>query len=204
MNAKLDDKTLKEMFHTLTHEAWHKVAEEQEIAWWQETNRFCGTCGAAMEPHPTERAMCCPKCGYRVYPRIMPAVITVITRKRPEDGVEEILLQRNAHYGLPHWTLVAGFVDPGETFEEAVIREAREESGVKVKNPRYFSSQAWPFPSNIMVAFFSEWESGELKPDGEEVVASGWFDRDHLPPLPRTGSVARRMIDAWITGRAQP
>lgn len=198
-SCRLDDKVLKEMFHSLSPEAWRKVAEEQELHWWRETNRFCGACGAELKPHPnpTERAMCCPSCGFRSYPKVMPAVIAVVVRTRP-DGVEEILLQRNAHYGLPYWTLVAGFVDAGETFEEAVCREAKEESGIEVKNPRYFGSQAWPFPSNIMVAFTCEWASGELNPDGEEVTANGWFSRDDLPPLPRPGSIARRMIDAWI------
>lgn len=199
VSPRIDDKALKEMFHSLGPEEWKLVSREQELKWWAETNRFCGKCGHAMERHadPKETAMCCPSCGIRSYPKVMPAVIAVITRHLP-GRPEEILLQRNAHYGLPYWTLVAGFVDPGETFEDAVKREAQEESGIKVKNPKYFGSQIWPFPSNIMVAFTCEWESGELKPDGDEVVESGWFDRDHLPPLPRPGSIARRMVDAWV------
>lgn len=198
-SPRIDDKLLKEMFHSLGPEEWRRVSREQELAWWWETNRFCGKCGQPLAPHPdpNEHAMCCAACGFRSYPKVMPAVITVITRRLP-GRPEEILLQRNAHYGLPYWTLVAGFVDPGETFEDAVVREAKEESGVLVHNLRYFGSQIWPFPSNIMVAFFCEWKEGELHPDGDEVVESGWFDRDHLPPLPRKGSIARSMVDAWI------
>lgn len=99
---------------------------------------------------------------------------------------------------LRNRTLVAGFVDPGENFEDAVRREVREEASIEVGNLRYFGSQAWPFPSNIMVAFQAEYVAGELAPDGEEVVESGWFDRAHLPEIPHKGSIARAMIDAWL------
>ncbi len=199
VSDRIDDKVLKEMFHSLGPEEWRKVSREQELAWWKESNRFCGRCGQPLAPHPNpeEHAMCCAACGFRSYPKIMPAVITLVVRRRPGHP-EEILLQRNAHYGLPYWTLVAGFVDPGETFEDAVLREAREESGVEVKNLTYFGSQIWPFPSNMMVAFRCEWASGELDPDGDEVTEAAWFTRDALPALPRVGSIARRMIDAWV------
>ena len=103
-----------------------------------------------------------------------------------------------SHYKLRNWTLVAGFVDAGENFEDAVRREVREEASIEVKDLRYFGSQAWPFPSNIMVAFRAEYASGELVPDGEEVVESGWFDKEHLPEIPLKGSIARAMIDAWL------
>ena len=88
--------------------------------------------------------------------------------------------------------------DPGESLEDAIRREVREEASIEVKDIRYFGSQTWPFPSNIMIGFRAEYASGELKPDGEEVVESGWFDREHLPEIPRHGSIARAMLDAWI------
>ncbi len=90
------------------------------------------------------------------------------------------------------------FVDPGESLEDAIRREVREEASIEVKDIRYFGSQTWPFPSNIMIGFRAEYTGGELKPDGEEVVESGWFDREHLPEIPRHGSIARAMLDAWI------
>ena len=96
------------------------------------------------------------------------------------------------------WSLVAGFVDPGESLEDAIRREVREEASIEVKDIRYFGSQTWPFPSNIMIGFRAEYASGELKPDGEEVVESGWFDRARLPEIPRHGSIARAMLDEWI------
>ena len=190
----LDDRVLRELFATSTPDEWRGLAKTHELEHWAETNRFCGRCGAEMTPHtdPAERAMKCPQCGFLVYPRITPAVIVLVCKG------DKILLQRNTHYRLPHWTLVAGFVDPAETFEEAVRREVREEASLEIGNIRYFGSQIWPFPSNIMVGFFADWVGGELHPDGSEVVESGWFGRDELPSIPGKVSIARRLIDAWL------
>ena len=97
-------------------------------------------------------------------------------------------------------SLVAGFVDAGECLEDAVRREIREEASIEVKDIRYFGSQTWPFPSNIMIGFRAEYASGDLKPDGEEVIESGWFARTNPPEIPRPGSIARTMLDAWEKG----
>ena len=188
---------LREMFATMTPEEIRTASRERELEEWRAVNRFCGKCGAAMRPHenPAERAFVCPACGYTAYPKLSPAVIALVTRG------DEALLQRNSHYRAAHWSLVAGFVDPGENLEEAVRREIREESSLEVKDLRYVSSQTWPFPSNIMIGFRAEYASGELKPDGEEVIASDWFRRGNLPEIPRRGSIARAMLDAWEAGR---
>ena len=187
-------KNLRDTFRDMTPDEMREASREAEIAEWRETNRFCGRCGAEMKPHDDqcERALVCAKCGYMVYPRISPAVIVLVTKG------DKVLLQRNTHYRGVVWSLVAGFVDPGESLEDAIRREVREEASIEVKDIRYFGSQTWPFPSNIMIGFRAEYASGELKPDGEEVVESGWFDREHLPAIPRHGSIARAMLDAWI------
>ena len=189
---------LREMFHALPPEEFRAVARRQEIAEWRRINRFCGCCGAEMRHHenPAERAMVCPSCGYVAYPKITPAIIVLVTKG------DSILLQRNSHYHVPYWSLVAGFVDPGENFEEAVRREIREEASIEVRDIRYFGSQCWPFPSNMMVGFKAEYASGELRPDGEEVVESGWFTRDALPPIPRPRSLARALIEDWLAACA--
>ena len=184
---------LRERFATMTPAEIRAASAERELREWRETNRFCGKCGTPMAPHakPEERAFVCPACGYTAYPKLSPAVITLVTRG------DEILLQRNSHYRSAHWSLVAGFVEPGETLEEAARREIREEASIEVRDLRYVQSQTWPFPSNIMIGFRAEYASGELKPDGEEVIESGWFRRGSLPEIPRQGSIARMMIDDW-------
>ena len=191
-----DEKSLRDLYETLPPDEWRKASYESELKNWRETNRFCGRCGAAMSPHAnaSEHAMVCPACGYMAYPRVTPAVIVLIKKG------DQILLQRNSHYRLPHWSLVAGFVDPAETFEEAVQREAFEESKLTVGHIRYFGSQIWPFPSNIMIGYIADWVSGDAIPDGEEVIQSGWFGRENLPPLPKKVSIARKMVDAWYNG----
>ena len=189
----LDAKELRAVLSRLTPEEFRRISAERMLAHWQETNRFCGTCGAAMTRHanPAENAFVCPACGYLAYPKICPAVIVLVTKG------DKILLQRNSLYGLNNWTLVAGFVDPGENFEDAVRREIAEEASIEVKDIRYFGSQSWPFPSTVMVGFRAEYASGTLTPDGEEVLKSDWFDKDHLPEIPHPGSIARQLIDAW-------
>lgn len=129
------------------------------------------------------------------HPKLSPAVVVLVTKG------DKILLQRNTHYKLRNWTLVAGFVDAGENFEDAVRREVLEEASIEVKDLRYFGSQTWPFPSNIMVGFRAEYASGELVPDGEEVLESGWFAGNDLPEIPLKGSIARQMIDKWLQER---
>ena len=111
------------------------------------------------------------------------------------SGMTNSTVFDNTHYKGVVWSLVAGFVDAGENLEDAVRREIREEASIEVKDIRYFGSQTWPFPSNIMIGFRAEYAGGELKPDGEEVIESGWFDRAHHPEIPRPGSIARTMLD---------
>lgn len=197
MVKDIDEKELRALFGKVPDEEWRALGREHELAVWRDSNRFCGRCGAPMAPHadPRERAMVCTKCGFPVYPRITPAVIVLVTKG------DEILLQRNSHYHHSFWSIVAGFVDPGETLEEAVRREIREEASIEVKNVRYVKSQAWPFPSNIMLGFRAEYASGTLKADGVEVQTSGWFDRGHLPEIPSKVSIARALIDQWIEER---
>ena len=180
----------------MSHEERKAASREREIEEWKAVNRFCGKCGAAMRRHenPDEPAYVCPTCGYMAYPKISPAVIVLVTKD------DQVLLQRNSHYKSANWSLVAGFVDPGENLEEAVRREVREESSIEVTDIRYVRSQTWPFPSNIMIGFRAEYASGELPPDGEEVLASQWFGRGNLPAIPRKGSIARALLDDWSAG----
>jgi NAD+ diphosphatase len=159
-----------------------------ELASWQSAHRFCGACGAPTKRRDEQFAFDCPACGAEFWPRVTPAVIMLVHRG------DEILLVKHARARASIYSCVAGFVEAGETLEEAVAREVAEEVGLKVGTPVYLASQAWPFPHALMTAFLVPWESGEPVPDGEEIVDAQWFRRGHLPELPPGISIARRLV----------
>ena len=156
---------------------------------WRSTTRFCGMCGAPAKDKHDEVARLCTACGFVTYPRICPAILAVVTKG------DKILLARNAKFTTGVFSLVAGFVETGEHFEACVRREVCEETGIEVDNVTYVASQPWPFPDALMVGFTSTWKSGEIKPDGVEIVEAGWFGPDNPPPLPPPGSLSRKLID---------
>jgi NAD+ diphosphatase len=160
---------------------------------WNRLNRFCGHCGSPMQDKSDERAKLCPKCGSIVYPRISPATITAVIKG------DEILLAHNNSFKDGLYSLVAGFVEPGESLEDCVKREVLEETGVKIKSPKYFGSQPWPFPDSLMLAFTAEYESGEIKADGVEIGDARWFHGDNLPVFPGSESIAGRMIRWYLS-----
>jgi len=156
------------------------------------TSSLCGRCGTGTLPVLTERAKRCPNCGLVIYPRISPAIIVLITRG------EKILLARSPRFPAEMHSVIAGFVEAGETLEHAVCREVQEEVGIEIKNIRYFASEPWPFPDSLMIAFVAEYAAGEIKIDNNEIIAAGWFDRESLPPLPAPMSISRALIDHWM------
>lgn len=162
------------------------------IAEWDVTHRFCGRCGVPTELVPGERARRCPTCRTPFYPRISPAVIVLITRG------DSMLLARATSFPEPFFSTLAGFVEPGESLEEAVLREVKEEVGVDLKNLRYFGSQPWPFGRSLMVGFTAEYAGGEVRVDGTEIAEAGWFTADTLPRIPPRLSIARHLIDAFL------
>ena len=177
---------------------WSQVEFEQasraiQLLEWRRNHKFCSHCGTETEVHATEYAMVCPACRYHQYPRVQPCVITVITR-----GENEILLAKNAKNTSNMYGLIAGFVEVGETLEAAVQRETLEEVGIRVKNIQYLSSQPWPFPSNLMIAFKAEYDSGELVLQEEEISDAQFFKFDQLPQIPFAGSIAHAMIQHVI------
>jgi len=186
---------LRTFFDLVPAETFARAALGRQLLYWRQTHRFCGACGGRMSRHDIERAMRCEACGLMVYPRINPVVITLVSRG------DRILLAHKAGGLFPFWSVVAGFVEANETLEHAVAREIAEEVGIRVKDIRYVSSQAWPFPNNLMLGFTAEYESGEVRPDGVEIAEAGWFGRDELPPIPSRFSIARRLIDAFFAHR---
>lgn len=158
------------------------------ILHWRSMNQFCGRCGHKTRRKEEERAFICDHCGNAIYPRISPATITAIVRGN------EILLAHNRNFAPGLFSLIAGYVEPGESLEQCVEREIREEVGIKVKNIRYFSSQPWSFPDSLMMAFLADYDSGEIDVDQVEIVEAGWFQADQLPYIPSSDSVAGKMI----------
>ncbi|MBX3187484.1 MAG: NAD(+) diphosphatase [Labilithrix sp.] len=159
---------------------------------WLTTSRFCGRCGAATARVDGERCVVCPSCALRVYPRISPAIITLVRKG------DLALLASNAKFPGVFYSTLAGFADIGESLEETLVREVKEETGVSVANVRYFGSQPWPFPNSLMIGFTAEWVGGEIAIDPTEISDAKWFAADALPMIPPPLSIARKLIDAWI------
>ena len=173
-------------------EMFQVYGRAQHLLLWAGNNRFCGRCGNSMALKSDERCFHCPACGFTSYPRISPAVIVAIER----EG--KLLLARGRGFATEMYSVLAGFVEPGESLEECVRREVKEEVGIEVKDVRYFESQPWPFPDSLMIAFTAEYAGGELTIDPHEIVAAGWFGPEEFPPIPSKFSIARALIDRFV------
>jgi len=175
---------------------WMVAGRAVQIIEWARTHRFCGRCATPTELLTGERAMKCPACGLMAFPRLAPEMITLVTKGHGAD--QEALLARGVQFRTPSYSCLAGFVEPGESLEEAVVREVREEVGIDVDNVRYWGSQPWPFPHSLMVGFHAEFAGGEITCDPNEIADANWYRRDELPALPPRISIARKLIDAWL------
>lgn len=182
---------LRSLIADLDEEIFPVAGRAYQIVNWARTHRFCGRCGGRTLKREYELAMVCEKCGFTSYPRISPAVITAVVKD------DAILLARAHRFPPGLYSVIAGFVEPGETLEQCVRREIQEETGIQVKNIRYFGSQQWPFPNSLMIGFTAEYESGEIKIDPGELTDARWCTPDSLPELPHTITIARRLI-TWF------
>ncbi|MBI5380655.1 MAG: NAD(+) diphosphatase [Opitutae bacterium] len=178
----------------LTAAQFQAVSCARMLHVWQNRHRFCGSCGTPTVDVAEERAKKCPRCGALFFPSASPAVIVAVTRG------DRLLLAHNRNFRPGLFSLLAGFVDPGETLEQTIVREVREETGIEVGEPRYVTSQPWPFPNSLMLGFRATYRAGEIAVDGKEIEQADWFHRDALPDLPRPGTVARALVDAWCRG----
>lgn len=191
-NEKQKMYALRASYYVLPEEHYLKAGKCRELLFWDQNNKYCGCCGGPMKFNsPISKK--CTMCGKEIWPNVAVATICLIQKE------DQILMVRAHNFRGRHFGLVAGFVETGETLEECVAREALEETGIKVKNIKYFESQPWPYPCGLMVGFTAEYESGEIVLQKSELAEGGWFSKATLPEaLPQELSIARRLIDYWL------
>ena len=170
-----------------TEEVFH-LARAKALLEWRANTKFCGRCGKPLEEHAQLTARICPECGNLIFPRIEPCIIVLVHKD------DRILLARHVQRNQDIYACIAGFMEAGESAEHAVAREIKEETGITVKNIRYFGSQSWPFPSQLMLGFTAEYESGDMTLQEDEIADARWFRRDECPASPAPGSIAYRLI----------
>lgn len=182
---------LRALFGQVDERLYAVAGRAAQLVAWDRDHQFCGRCGTPTLPVAGERARRCPACGATAFPRLSPAIIVLIERG------DRVLLARGRGMPAGRFGIVAGFVEPGESLEEAVQREVWEETGLRIDGITYFGSQAWPFPHAIMIGFTARHASGEIQLLDGELATAGWYGLDDLPTVPTKMSIARRLLDAW-------
>ncbi len=194
--------SLRRLYGRVADPLWIIAGRAEQIVAWDRTHRFCGRCATPTEPSAGDRSRRCPACGLSVYPRIAPAVIVLVTRGAHD---EEALLAWGHQRPEPFFSTLAGFVEPGEDLETAVRREVREETGIEITGVRYFGSQPWPFPHQLMVGFLARYAAGEIRVQPEEIREARWFrpaDLDGVKTSRGPMSIAGWMIEHWVAAQA--
>jgi len=183
---------LKALTHRLSEDLFWIGGRAIQIVNFNNDHKYCGRCGTLTQSVDDERAKKCSKCGLVNYPRICPAIIVAVVR----EG--KLLLAHNNQAAKDLYSVVAGFVEVGETFEECVVREVFEETGIKVKSIKYFGNQPWPFPNSLMIGFTAEYESGEIQVDGNEIGDANWYSSNAMPLTPDSISIAKKLINWFV------
>lgn len=189
---------LREAYGVLPEDEWRAAAKAAELINWNRSTRYCAACNGELH-RASEISKKCNDCGKEYFPSPAPCVITLVLKGRGDE--QEALLVHASTFTRPFFGLVAGFVETGETLEEAVAREIKEETGLEVEDIRYFGSQSWPFPSQLMVGFTARWKSGDVCFADGELTDGGFYRREDVPPIPTPPSIARKLIDAWLSGQ---
>lgn len=189
----LEFRELFSLYGTMSEEIQKLTGRAIQVLEWDRTHRFCGSCGTETVPADAERARVCPSCRLQFFPRVAPSMIVSVEREN------EILLARSPRFPPKVWSVLAGFVEPGESAEDTVHREVFEETGVYVRNIRYFGSQPWPHPHSLMLGFQADYAGGDIRIDGIEITEAGWFSADETPGLFRGNfSIAQWLIRDFV------
>jgi len=183
---------LRQVYGRFEEDLFGLAARAVQIVDWDRSHQYCSRCGASLKTKTIERAKECLECGALYFPRLAPAIIVLVERGN------QLLLARSRHFLPGMYSVIAGFVEPGETLEEAVGREVREEVGISVKDIHYFSSQPWPFPHSLMIGFTATYAGGDISLSDSEIEDAGWFHSNNLPTLPGKISIARKLIDGFL------
>lgn len=187
------DITLRELLLEQDEASYLLLSRARQLATWDNDHQFCGRCGTPLDTrHPIEHTKICGKCTLRHYPRISPCIIVSIRHGK------RILLARGPSSPPGRFSNIAGFVEAGETLEQAVAREVKEEVGLTVSNIRYTSSQPWSFPHQLMAGFLADYESGDITPAEGEIVEADWYNYDQLPLIPPTSTISGQIIRQHI------
>lgn len=186
---------LRTSWQRLGDEKWQRATRAQELANFRKSHKFCGFCGGTIRT-ATDISLKCEACGREIWPQLSPAIVVLVTRNNGEEAL--LVHAANFKHADVH-ALVAGFVETGESLEQCVAREVKEETSLEIDNIRYAGSQSWPFPGQMMVGFTAEYKNGEISLSDGELTSAGWFTRDNHPPLPSQPSLSRRIIDLWLT-----
>lgn len=196
---EFDAVSLRKAFEILGDEWYTAAAKAYSVINWDKNHQFCGRCGHRTRYKSGAFERICDNCGLSLYPRISPSIIVLIQKN------DTILMSRSPHFPPGAYGLIAGFVEAGESIEDAVHREVKEEVDIKVKNLRYFGSQSWPFPDSLMIGFTAEYASGDIHIDQQEIEAADWYSYDNLPGRPSSSiSIAKKLIDYFIAKHGKP
>ena len=185
-------RSIRSLFGRLEDELVRVAGLANQLISWNQQHQYCGKCGHSTEDKTDERAKVCPDCGLLNFPRLSPAIIVAVIKNN------QILLARSQRMPTKLYSVLAGFVEPGETLEQCVRREVLEEAGIHVQNIQYFGNQPWPFPDSLMIAFTAEYAGGTIRIDQSEILDAGWFSADNLPTIPPKISIARQLIDWFL------
>lgn len=179
---------LRDFFHITDQNMTLLASRAKGILSWRDKLQYCPKCGSKLEDDRVLAARICPKCSHQYFPQIEPAVIVLVSKG------DEVLLVRHTQRIQNIWACVSGFIEMGETAEQCAAREVKEETGITVKNIRYAGSQSWPFPDQLMLAYRTEYNSGDITPQPSEIAEGAWFNKNALPEIPQPGSVAYNLI----------